>query len=61
MAGIGTESVLGGGRYHPVINEGGAGKIVPLPFRTVGSPGDTSVKHVITDIMSNNRDKDLLL
>ena len=36
MAKIGTKSVHeGGGRYPPVKNEGGAGKIVPLHFWTV--------------------------
>ena len=35
MAEIGTWSVYegGGGRYHTVKNEGGAGKFVPLHFR----------------------------
>ena len=38
MAEIGTKSVHeGGGRHHPVRNEGGAGKIVPLHFWTVWS------------------------
>ena len=40
MAEIGTKSVHEGGgrgRHHPVRNEGGAGKIVPLHFWTVWS------------------------
>ena len=38
MAEIGTLSVYeGAGRHHPVKNEGGAGKIVPLHFWTVWS------------------------
>ena len=32
MAKIGTQSVYEGGGHHPVKNEGGAGKIVPLHF-----------------------------
>ena len=35
MAKIGTQSVYKGGGHHPVKNEGGAGKIVPLHFWTV--------------------------
>ena len=38
MAEIGAQSVYeGGGRHHPVKNEGGAGKIVPLHFWTIWS------------------------
>ena len=43
MAEIGTQSVYDGGggvRHHPVKNEGGAGKIVPLHFWTVLSSMD---------------------
>ena len=41
IAEIGTQSVYeGGGRHHPIKNEGGAGKIVPLHFWTVLSSMD---------------------
>ena len=37
MAEIGTSSVLEGGGYHPLKNEGGAGKFEPHNFWAVWS------------------------